>query len=115
MSADRDRFQVKSMTGFGQGTAERDGVRAQVELKGVNHRFLDVKMKLPGEVALLEPRLRAEVQERVTRARIDIAVTIVSSRPAPAQVVINETLVGEYLRSVAALKKEFGLKGIVGL
>lgn len=115
MSGGRDRVQIKSMTGFGQGTAERDGVRAQVELKGVNHRFLDVKMKLPGEVALLEPRLRAEVQERVTRARIDIVVTIVSSRPAPAQVVINENLVGEYLRSMAALKKEFGLKGTVGL
>src|SRR2546425_445288 len=103
------------MTGYGQGTAEGGGVRARGGLERVNHRFLDVKMRLPGEVALLEPRLRAEVQERVTRARIDISVTIVSTRPAPAQVVINEELVGKYLESVAALKKEFGLKGTVGL
>src|SRR5437867_7130205 len=115
MSGGRDRVQIKSMTGFGQGTAERDGVRAQVELKGVNHRFLDVKMKLPGEVSLLEPRLRAEVQERVTRARIDIAVSIISSIPAPAQVVINEGLLAEYLKAVASLKEDFGLKGTVGL
>src|SRR3989441_12600340 len=115
MGAERAGVQVKSMTGFGQGTAERDGVRAQVELKGVNHRFLDVKMKLPGEVSLLEPRLRAVVQERVTRARIDIAVAIVSSIPAPAQVVINEGLLAEYLKAVASLKNEFGLKGTVGL
>ena len=115
MRAEREGVQVKSMTGFGQGAAERDGVRAQVELKGVNHRFLDVKMKLPGEVSLLEPRLRAVVQERVTRARIDIAVAIVSSIPAPAKVVINEVLLAEYLKAVASLKNEFGLKGTVGL
>ena len=115
MRAEGGGFQVRSMTGFGQGTAERDGVRAQVELKGVNHRFLDVKIKLPGEVGLLEPRLRKEVQDRVTRARIDIAVTIVSSRPAPAQVSINGGLLAEYLKAVATLKKEFGLKGMVGL
>jgi len=115
MRAERDGVQVKSMTGFGQGTAERGGVRAQVELKGVNHRFLDVKMKLPGEVSLLEPRLRAEVQERVSRARIDIAVAIISSIPTPARVVINEGLLAEYLKAVAALQKEFGLKGSVGL
>jgi len=115
MKAESARVRVLSMTGFGQGMAERDGVRAQVELKGVNHRFLDVKIKLPGEVGPLEPRLRAEVQERVTRGRIDIAATIASSRPAAARVVINEGLVGEYLKAVASLKKDFGLKGTVGL
>src|SRR5438034_9377863 len=104
-----------SMTGFGQGVVGRDGVRVQVELKGVNHRFLDVKMRLPGEVGLLEPALRTVIQERVSRARIDIAVVIVSSRPASSQVVINRGLVSEYLKAVDTLKKEFYLKGTVGL
>ena len=115
MKVENDRVRVLSMTGFGQGTVERDGVRAQVELKGVNHRFLDVKMKLPGEVGPLEPRLRAEVQERVSRGRIDIAVTIASSRSERPRVVINEGIVAEYLKAVASLKKDFGLKGAVGL
>ncbi len=115
MRAGRDRERVMSMTGFGQGAAEREGVRVQVELKGVNHRFLDVKMRLPGEVGLLEPMLRAEVQERVSRARIDITVAIISSRPASSQVVINGGLVSEYLKAVDTLKKEFHLKGSVGL
>src|SRR6266568_4589229 len=97
MGAERDGARVKSMTGFGMGVAEREGVRVQVELKGVNHRFLDVKMKLPGEVGLLEPRLRAEVQGRVSRARIDIAVAIVSRRPPVSQVVIDRSLVSGYL------------------
>jgi len=103
------------MTGFGQGVVERDGVRVQVELKGVNHRFLDVKMRLPGEVGLLEPALRTVIQERVSRARIDIAVVIVSSRPASSRVVINRDLVSEYLRAVDTLKTEFRLTGAVGV
>ena len=107
--------QVLSMTGFGQGAVERDGVRVQLELKGVNHRFLDVKMRLPGEVGLLEPALRTVIQERVSRARIDIAVVIVSSRPASSRVVINRDLVSEYLRAVDTLKTEFSLTGAVGV
>jgi uncharacterized protein (TIGR00255 family) len=115
MSADHDRLRAMSMTGFGQGGAERDGVRVQVELKGVNHRFLDIKMKLPGEVGPLEPRLRAEVQERVSRARLDMVVTITSRRPATSQVVIDRGLVSEYLKAATVLRKEFHLKGDVGL
>jgi uncharacterized protein (TIGR00255 family) len=115
MRAERNLERVMSMTGFGQGVVERDGVRVQVELKGVNHRFLDVKMRLPGEVGLLEPALRAEIQERVSRARIEIAVAIVSSRPTSSRVVINRGLVFEYLKAVDTLKAEFRLKGTVGV
>ncbi len=115
MKAERERERIMSMTGFGQGAAERDGVRVQLELKGVNHRFLDVKMRLPAEVGLLEPALRAVIQERVSRARIDVAVAILSSRPASSQVVIDRALVAEYLTAVAVLKKEFRLKGTVGV
>ena len=107
--------QVRSMTGFGQGTAERDGVRVEVELKGVNHRFLDVKMKLPAEAGLLEPALRAAVQERVSRGRIDISVAIVSTRPPALRVNVNRELVAGYLQAAAGLKKEFRLRGSVGL
>jgi len=107
--------QVRSMTGFGQGTAEGDGVRVDVELKGVNHRFLDVKMKLPAEASPLEPSLRAAVQERVSRGRIDVSVAIVSTRPPALRVNVNRELVAGYLEAAAGLKKEFRLKGSVGL
>ncbi len=107
--------QVRSMTGFGQGTAERDGVRVEVELKGVNHRFLDVKMKLPAEAGLVEPALRKAVQERVSRGRIDVSVAIVSTRPPSYRVSVNRELVAGFLEASANLKKEFRLKGSVGL
>ncbi len=104
-----------SMTGFGQGAAERDGVRVLVELKGVNHRFLDVKMRLPAELGLLEPALRAEVQERVSRGRIDIAVMLAARRSAGFRMEVNRDLVAAYLGTAASLKQEFRLKGSVGL
>jgi uncharacterized protein (TIGR00255 family) len=103
------------MTGFGQGAAERDGVRVDVELKGVNHRFLDVKMKLPAEAGLLEPALRSAVQERVSRGRIDVNVAMVSTRPSAYRVNLNRELVAGFLEAAADLKKEFRLKGSVGL
>ena len=110
-----DDIQVRSMTGFGQGTAERNGVRVEVELKGVNHRFLDVKLKLPAEAGLLEPALRMAVQDRVSRGRIDVNVAIVSTRPPGYRVSVNRELVAGFLAAAAELKKEFRLKGSVGL
>jgi len=103
------------MTGFGQGAAERDGVRVEVELKGVNHRFLDVKMKLPVEAGPLEPALRTAIQERVSRGRIDVSVAITSTRPPVLKVSVNRELVAGYLQAAAGLKKEFRLKGSVAL
>ncbi len=108
-------IQVRSMTGFGQGKAEREGVRVEVELKGVNHRFLDVKMRLPAEAGLLEPALRSAVQERVSRGRIDIAVAIVSTRAPGYRVEVNRDLVAGFLEAASEMKKEFRLKGSVGL
>ncbi len=103
------------MTGFGQGTADRDGVRAVVELKGVNHRYLEVRMRLPAEMSLLEARLRSQVQGQVARGRIDMVVLLTSSRPVPLAVQVNRDLVAAYMRAAASLKKEFGVKGSVGL
>ncbi len=110
-----DTNQVKSMTGCGQGTAEGDGVRVEVELKGVNHRFLDVKFKLPAEAGLLEPALRIAVQERLSRGRIDVNVAMVSTRPPAYRVRVNRELVSGFLEAASELKKEFRLKGSVGL
>ncbi len=109
------RSGIKSMTGYGRAAAERDGVRMEVELKGVNHRFLDLKMKLPAELASFEPELRARVQRIVGRARIDVSFSLISSGPPAYRVEVNRDLVREYLRAAAALKKEFRLRGSIPL
>ena len=110
-----DRYTIKSMTGFGQGAAEAGCTRVEIELKGVNHRFLDVKMRLPTELAHTEPELRARVQAVVSRGRIDIVAVLASTRPPAQRVEVNRALIAEYLGAVQAIGKEFRLKGSPGI
>src|SRR5712692_7339039 len=103
------------MTGYGRGAAARDGLSVEVELKGVNHRYLDLKMKLPAELAPLEPELRARVQKIVERARLDVGFALSSAQPPSYRVEVNRALVHGYLQAAAALKKEFRLRGAIPL
>jgi uncharacterized protein (TIGR00255 family) len=64
------------MTGFATAAADSGGYRVRVTLKSVNHRFLDVAIKAPSLVAAAEPRLRAIVQERLTRGRVETSVWV---------------------------------------
>jgi uncharacterized protein (TIGR00255 family) len=106
---------IKGMTGLGHATAERDGVRVEVELKGVNHRYLDPKLRLPPELASQEAALRGRIQKVIARGRVDIAVSLESSRPPVYRVEANRALVAEYLKAAAAFKAEFRLKGTIGI
>src|SRR5437899_6328238 len=106
---------IRSMTGYGRGSAEGEGIRVDVEIKGVNHRFLDVKLKLPPELGSLEPELRAQVQRSVGRARLDIAFAVLATRQPACRVEVNRALIGAYLAAATALKKEFRLRGPITL
>lgn len=66
---------MNSMTGFGKGIAESDGLTATVELKSVNHRFLDVALKLPRTVGFLEDPVRKALQGAFSRGHIDVYVS----------------------------------------
>ena len=109
------RTQIKSMTGYGQGAADRNGARLEVELRGVNHRYFDLKLRLPPALAPYEAEARETVQKRVRRGRIDIAVTQVPSRAPSYRVEVNRGLIHGYLEAAGALKKEFRLRGSLEL
>ena len=106
---------VRSMTGFGHGAAEGDAVRIEVELKGVNHRFLDLKIKLPPELAAQEGELRERLKGLLIRGRVDIAVALKSTRPPAYRVEINGDLLREYVRAARAVGKELRLGGGIDL
>ena len=69
-----------SMTGFGIGEAAGDSFTVSVELRSVNHRFLDVAMKMPAPLASLEPDIRAHLKERVARGRVSCSVQLAHNR-----------------------------------
>lgn len=100
------------MTGFGRGEATVDDVTITVEARSVNHRHLDIALRLPPALAGFEPDARRLVQGRVERGRVE--VTVVVGRPAsqPAQEVrVDVALARRYLTQARALAAELGLAG----
>ena len=66
---------VKSMTGFGRGSNEEHGKSFTIEIKSVNHRYLDLNIKMPRNLASLEERIRKSVVGKISRGKVDIYVT----------------------------------------
>jgi uncharacterized protein (TIGR00255 family) len=100
---------IKSMTGFGQGSAEGDDFRVRVDIRSVNNRNLDVHTRLPQELSSLEVSLKKQVQAAVKRGRIDVTVSVEQLKSAAFE--INRPLVSGYLSALSELKREFGLEG----
>src|SRR5690242_16941776 len=100
---------IKSMTGFGQGSAEGDDFRVRVDIRSVNNRALDVHTRLPQELSSLEVTLKKQVQAAVKRGRIDVTISIEQMRVATFE--INRPLVSGYLSALSELKRECSLEG----
>jgi len=73
---------IKSMTGFGQGSAEGDDFRVRVDIRSVNNRAIDVHTRLPQELASLEVTLKKQVQAAVKRGRVDLTVSVEQLKPS---------------------------------
>lgn len=99
---------IRSMTGFASVTREADGVQVSVTIKSVNHRFLDVQIKGPSSLAGLDGRLKALVQQRLTRGRVEIALSSDTTAEPQRTVVLNEALVRQ-VRDVIETARTSGL------
>ena len=86
-----------SMTGYGRGSAMRDGREMTVEIKSVNHRFLDVSMRLPRHLTFLEDPLRRFLGGKLSRGHVDVFVNYRNARSDARAVRINTALLGAYL------------------
>jgi uncharacterized protein (TIGR00255 family) len=92
------------MTGYAQARAETADLALRVSIKSVNHRFLDLKMRLAEGLELYEPRLRQMVRERIHRGHVELQV---SAEPRTAATIqVNQELVKAYLRAAEALRQE---------
>ena len=100
---------MRSMTGFGRGTAAGDTYSITVELKSVNNRFLDLNLRLPAELQQLETNVKQLISGRVVRGRVD--VNLQYDRSSDAQFELNRPLVAGYLGAMRELQDEFSLAG----
>ena len=83
---------MKSMTGFGSGTATKDGITCTVEIKSVNARFLDLFIRSPKQINPFETIIRGLVQDRITRGKVEVSVSIQDAGERPKAFTINSVL-----------------------
>lgn len=101
---------IRSMTGYGRARAEERGAALSCEIRSVNARGREVRIRLPAELAALDPALRERVQERIARGRIDVNVEWEkppSTKPRP---VLNSDAAAAVIEAWRQLAKEHGLK-----
>ncbi len=99
-----------SMTGFGRGFVEREGRRMLLELKSVNHRYLDVSMRLPKSLGALEDPLRRRLQERFGRGHIDVYLKYENEAAGSKTVRVDSALLGGYLGALKSIEGAHGLR-----
>lgn len=105
---------ILSMTGFGRAEQSLDGWQCGVELRSVNSRFLEIRMKLPHGLGDLEDSLKKEIKARCERGKVDCTVTL-TIKGENGSVRLNEKLAGEYAQLLQALKKTLGTEIQVSL
>jgi uncharacterized protein (TIGR00255 family) len=81
---------IKSMTGFASLTRDDESATISVTVRAVNHRYLDLQLRLPQSLAPIEPRLRSTIQRKVSRGRVEVAVNLQTRRVPTLDVELNE-------------------------
>lgn len=104
---------IKSMTGFGRGEFEKGGRVWAAEVRCVNNRYLDLKMKLPRGYSSLEEIIRKKVAETHLRGRVDLFVSVSGDFSDLQEVKVNLALAGGYRDALQTLSEEFGLESNV--
>jgi uncharacterized protein (TIGR00255 family) len=100
---------IKSMTGFASLTHEDERATLGVTVKSVNHRFLDLQLRLPQSLADLEPRVRGILQKRLARGRVELAISMQMRTPAAPSVELNE----DFANALAAVIERARERGLV--
>ena len=106
---------MKSMTGYGQGSACLESAEIRAEIRSVNNRFLDISVRTPPGFLKYEQRIRSLVSDRVKRGKIDIFISAPSNLTGTAKVSVDESLVSEFIGALRRLSREHGLSGDIGL
>ena len=104
---------IKSMTGFASLTRDDELATIAVTIKAVNHRFLDLQLRVPSSMAAAESRIRALVQSRVSRGRVEIAVSVQQRRVAAIDVELNEPFLDALMAALARARDRGYVDGVI--
>jgi uncharacterized protein (TIGR00255 family) len=100
---------IKSMTGFASLTHEDERATIGITVRAVNHRFLDLQLRIPQSLADLEPRVRARLQKRLARGRVELAISVQVRQASAPTVELN----AEFANALAAVIEQARAQGLV--
>lgn len=111
----KEKTLVKSMTGFGMSEAEVRGVTSITEIKTVNNRFCDIKVKMPVQSLDILQRIENIIQERISRGTVSVLIKIEDGNDRISEIRLNEDLLKSYLQSLNRLKEVTQLEEDINL
>ncbi|MBS0170798.1 MAG: YicC family protein [Nitrospira sp.] len=106
---------IRSMTGYGKKDVTSKNAGVTVEIRSVNHRFLEVAVRLPRSLAQLEEQIRKAVQQHCLRGRVDVSISIHAAGGSLKTVQIDHGLAKQYHAALKKLQKSLRLKGTVDM
>lgn len=97
---------IKSMTGYGKSSSHVNQRNYQVEIKSVNHRYLDVTTRLPKQLSFLEEEIKKKISEVIKRGKVDVIVTFENNSDEGRSIVINQQIAKLYIEQLKKLAEE---------
>jgi uncharacterized protein (TIGR00255 family) len=104
---------IKSMTGFASLTRDDELATIAVTIKAVNHRFLDLQLRVPSSMAAAESRIRSLVQSRVSRGRVEITVSVQQRRVPAIDVDLNEPFLEAMMAALERARERGYVEGVI--
>lgn len=101
---------IKSMTGFGRSEVAEDNRKFTVEIKTVNHRYLDVNIKMPKKLNFFESSIRNLLKEYIQRGKVDVFITYEDLSESNLSIKYNEDVAREYLGYLRKMAETFGIE-----
>ena len=102
---------MRSMTGYGRGEADHAGTKISVELNSVNRKQSDIVINLPRDLAMLEPRIRQAINEKISRGRMNVMIGLQESANGAGALALDTALARSYHEAMLTLQKELSAPG----
>ena len=102
---------MRSMTGYGRGDADHGGTKFSVELNSVNRKQSDIVINLPRDLAMLEPRIRQAINEKISRGRMNVMIGLQESANGASALALDTALARSYHAAMLTLQKELSAPG----
>ena len=100
---------IKSMTGYGKSNMSKNLREYQVEIKSVNHRYLDVSVKMPRSLSYLEEEIKKAVSAKLTRGKVDVFITFNNNSLEGRDIKINTEIARMYIKELRGLAESEGI------